>query len=245
MSNFNETKSMSNIVIDEGLKRRIFSKYREAIENGNATTGESPATEKTTFIHVAPPTQKKGFTTQGKIIVGLVSVTLLIQCFGLWSSWSTNSDIENVKFQLSSLINTNRESIKAVEGLKDRLVLEMNKIKQDQVDSKKSLMILESLKTHVNEQNNKLAIFEQTLDKQLNSISSSGNSNFVRIIDAAEKLTNEASIAKDLIEEIRDTYRLVIEKRCQSKMSSMLTKVIANMDVDEHPRANDLVPLMN
>ena len=78
MSNFNESKSMSNIVIDESLKRRIFSKYREAIENGNATTGESPATDKTTFIHVAPPTQKKGFTTQGKIIVGLVSITLLI-----------------------------------------------------------------------------------------------------------------------------------------------------------------------
>ena len=140
---------------------------------------------------------------------------------------------------------TNRESIDAVEGLKDRLALEMNKIKQDQADSKKSLMILESLKTHVNEQNNKLAIFEQTLDKQLNSISSSGNSNFVRIIDAADKLTTEAVTARDLIEEIRDTYRLVIEKRCQSKMSSMLTKVIANMDHDENPRSNDLVPLMN
>ena len=107
------------------------------------------------------------------------------------------------------------------------------------------MMILENLKTSVNEQANKLSVLEQTLDKQLNSITSSGNSNFIRIIDAADKLTNEASIARDLIEEIRDTYRLVIEKRCQSKMSSMLTKVIANMDVDEHPRANDLVPLMN
>lgn len=232
----NESSSLSNINTDVEWKKRIFSKYREACSQPQAFfTFETPT-----------PKKQKSLVTVKNAVMLVTSLTLAVQIWFALEGTQGDDRLLGLQFKMDAVISKidkfadeqrdfrttalktlakleNMDSLK-LENLMTSLHSEIIKMSES---TQSALTLQKELVKNVDG-------IDKVIEKQMSTLTNSAANNFVRVIDAADKLAAEAAKAKSVIEELKNTFKKHVQSVTKDDLTRHLSKVIANFELPEN-----------
>ena len=84
------------------------------------------------------------------------------------------------------------------------------------------------------ELNKEMKVIERSIEKQMSTLSNAATTNFIKVIDAANKLANEAAKAQSVINELKLTFKKHVQTVTKDDLTKHLSRVIANFELPEN-----------